>query len=223
MKKKLIIMMAVIAMLVGCESSTRYLNGTTTTDVRKGEVGVAMAEQEFEFVFQCTHLVNETHSPSVSVKASFHPNMAIWQVNEDSLFRLTTVYGNSAKVADGNPNRVSADDVKTAVQRILAKNQESLCAAAKAKSLPDLMSDPGLFKADELNAKFLTEKDRHFDINVSATKVVLPDDLLRSIALNGLKAKAALVVTPRAKAKPASPLQSPQSLICVPLCKDASS
>lgn len=197
----LLLVVAVLS-LSGC-NKTRHTDGSTSTNNRDGDASVVMSMQENEFFFQCTHVIGDTgYSPSVSIKASYNPNMTVWQKDVSLLERLTTVYGNpNPRISGNDPNIVDSGDVTVAVERILASYHETLCLMAKKKTLAELLNDTGLYHAKQMNTEIATNKDRHFDISVSLTRVVLAEDFLRGLALKGLSAIPPVQQPPKPKPK----------------------
>lgn len=147
-----------------------------------GNKSVYMTEQMADPSYECPRLrVPETdHVLRVKVTAAVNPSL-LW---ETDYHRLVSIYGGLS--GHNNPNTVTAADVKMGVKTYLGQHQEALCRFAATKSLPELLRDPSLGAAEELNRYFRRDARSPFDILVQTTSVELPEPLLRALALKGV-------------------------------------
>lgn len=143
---------------------------------------VYMSSQEASFSYACPRLrVPETdHALRIKVTAAFNPSL-LW---ETDYHRLVAIYGSIAR-PNGDKNIVAAEDVVLGVKTYIGQHQEVLCRLAGTKSLDELLHDPSLGAAGELNRYFRRDAHSAFDILVQTTSVELPEELLRALALKG--------------------------------------
>lgn len=144
---------------------------------------VFMTQQLHEFAYECPRLrVPETdHALRVKVLAAVNPSL-LW---ETDYHRLVAIYGAIAR-PNGDKNVISAEDVILGSKTYIGQHQEVLCRIASTKSLVDLVRDPSIGAAEELNRFFRRDASSAFDVLVQTTTVELPKDLLRALALKGL-------------------------------------
>lgn len=148
-----------------------------------GNKSVYMTQQIVAIPYECPRLrVPETDKPlKVKVTAAVSPSL-LW---ESDYHRLVAIYGAiSEKHADKNV--VTAADVEKGAQRYVGQHQEALCRLATAKSLDDILRDPSLGAAEELNRYFRRDAQAPFDVLVQTSEVDLTKDDYRAI---GLKAR----------------------------------
>ena len=113
--------------------------------------------------------------------AAISPSL-LW---ETDYHRLVSRHGaNSGKHV--NKNVVSAEDVIAGAKTYVGQHQEKLCQFASTKSLAELLRDPSLGAAEELNRYFRRDAKAEFDVLVQKTSVELPEALLRALALKGV-------------------------------------
>ena len=175
---------------------------------------VDMTEHAVQLGYRCTGLIPGTqHTAVVEVVAAVNPSL-LW---ETEYHRLVAIYG-AIGTKGGNKNIVNKDDVATGVVSYIGQQHEAMCAQAAKKSLKDLLTDPSIGYAATLNESVKRDARSPFDIKVQTVRVILPEELLRSLALKGLPADPAPVAKPK-KAAPQTPA-APATTCCV-LCSAA--
>lgn len=186
---------------------------------------VYMSEQTTQLLYKCSALVaNTQHSIFVEVVAAVAPSV-IW---ESEYHRLVAVY---AKGDD--KNEVTANDVMSGVANYVGQWQERMCTMAK-RSVNDFLSDPGLVFAEVLTEIAAEDVRSPFDIKVQTVKVILPDELVRAVAVGQVKVQPPSVKKPESKPTPKPPVKQASKKGChadntnvslilvVPACVDKS-
>lgn len=141
---------------------------------------VYVTQQIVELSYECAYLrVPETDMLlKVKVAAAVNPSL-LWEAD---YHRLVAIYGAIGGL-HANKDVVTAEDVKKGVERYIGQHQEALCRLASAKSLNDILQDPSLGSAEELNRYFRRDAGAAFDVLVQTTEVDLSKDDYRVIAL----------------------------------------
>ena len=159
---------------------------------------VAMTEQVVTLGYKCSALIpNTQHVATVEVTAAVKPSILF----EDAFHRFVAAYATVGGKHD-NKDIVTGADVEGGARTYLGKQQETACATLKERSLKDLLADPSMGLAKNLNGLIAEDSQSPFDIFVQTTKVELPEELLRSLAQKALE-------TPPAPPKPITGRRAP--------------
>lgn len=174
---------------------------------------VEMTEHAVQLGYRCTGMIPTTqHTAVIEVVAAVNPSL-LWEIE---YHRLVAIYG-AIGTKNGNKNIVNKDDVAVGVMSYIGQQHEVMCAQAAKKSLKDLVTDPSIGYAATLNDLVKRDARSPFDIKVQTVRVMLPEELLRSLALKALSADPAPVAKPKKVVpKPAAPATT-----CCLLCSAA--
>ena len=194
-----------------------YARGWLVSDpVANPTKSVSASQQLITFTYNCTKvIVGTTTVARVEVVTAITPSK-IWESGEFD--RLVAVYGGTGS-EEGDKNVVTASDVAVGAGRYLGQRQERICALVAGKSLRALVSNPGIGFAEELGKLLASDQRSPFEFQVQTTKVVLPEELMREIALRGLDAVAPLPKPRKVSKRPASkPATAPHEQQCSCTC-----
>lgn len=144
---------------------------------------VDMGEQVLTLVYNCSTLIAGTqHVPMVNVVTALSPSH-LW---ETDFHRLVAIYGGlSNNLAD--KDIVTKLDLFMAASTYIGQHQEEMCALAAKKSLKEMLASPSLSFAVDLSDMTRFDKASPFDLKVQTVKVVLPEELLRALALKAIE------------------------------------
>ena len=169
-----------------------------------------MTEQVVYLPYKCMAIIAGTeHVPTIVITATVNPSL-LW---EGEFHRLVAIYGNLADKS-GDTNRVTKADIEAGVDSYIGQHQERLCGVVAKKSLKDMLADASGGFADELNGLIEADTRSPFKVKVQTTKIVLPEELLRALAL---KAVEKLVTPPPAKKSTQPKAQAPSDP-CMAAC-----